>query len=513
MSADILSDHMSAWIGLIAASLVIAAFMLGMYFRERRRRMILSEELDRVSTQRSVPLERDKLTGLLTRSGFDAALDKRIKSVEDSGEAFCILYVALDNFGLLNDAFGQAICDRLLKEVSQRLTTCIGPKDDASHMAAGEFALIAGGDMAIGRATAKRVTDILTEPFKLESIQTQLSCSIGIASYPEHGSCTKLLGHAAMAMRSIRLNGGSGFCQYDFKMEAEVREQALLVNDLRNALALDQFELYFQPKIDAISLQVTAAEALLRWNHPELGIVNPVVFIPLAERYGLIGSIGNWVIEEACRKAARWRQRGLRMRVAVNISGSQMREDDLVDRIEAALLRNGIQPGRFTCEITESVAMEDTKVTQLTFDKMRKAGFHVSIDDFGTGYSSLAVLRRLPAAELKIDRAFVCDLEESEDARLIVKSIINMARALNLRVVAEGVETVGQCELLVSMGCNELQGFLFSAPISADELERLALDDHRPNDVEFRQSLFSETLHNELPEDLGPFPSGFDSQV
>ena len=181
--------------------------------------------------------------------------------------------------------------------------------------------------------------------------------------------------------------------------------------------------------------------------------------------------------------------------------------------ISQALLRNGIQPGRFTCEITESVAMEDTKVTQLTFDKMRKAGFHVSIDDFGTGYSSLAVLRRLPAAELKIDRAFVCDLEESEDARLIVKSIINMATALNLRVVAEGVETVGQCELLVSMGCNELQGFLFSAPISADQLERLALDDHRPNDVEFRQSLFSETLHNELPEDLGPFPSGFDSQV
>jgi len=288
-----------------------------------------------------------------------------------------------------------------------------------------------------------------------------------------------------------------------------VREQAILVNDLRSALALGQLELYFQPKIDAISLQVTAAEALLRWHHPERGLVSPVVFIPLAERYGLIGAIGNWVIEEACRKAARWRERGLRMRVAVNISGYQMREDDLVDRIEAALLRNNIKPGRFTCEITESVAMEDTKVTQLTFDRMREAGFHVSIDDFGTGYSSLASLRRLPAAELKIDRAFVTDLEQSEDARSIARSIINMATALNLRVVAEGVETVGQCEWLVSMGCNELQGYLFSMPITADELERLALDEHHLQNVEFRESLFSETRTAALDGDFQPLPKNF----
>jgi EAL domain-containing protein (putative c-di-GMP-specific phosphodiesterase class I) len=285
-------------------------------------------------------------------------------------------------------------------------------------------------------------------------------------------------------------------------MGLEVREQAVLVNDLRKALELGQFELYFQPKIDAISLQVTAAEALLRWHHPEHGLVSPVIFIPLAERYGLIGALGNWVIEEACRKAARWREHGLRMRVAVNISGYQMREDDLVERIEAALHRSGLQPGRFTCEITESVAMEDTKVTQLTFDKMRKAGFHVSIDDFGTGYSSLATLRRLPAAELKIDRAFVSDLEESEDARSIVKSIVSLAAALNLRVVAEGVETAGQCDLLVSMGCNELQGYLFSMPIPGDELERLALNNHRLKTVEFRQSLFASTLPTGLDASL-----------
>ncbi len=359
--------------------------------------------------------------------------------------------------------------------------------------------MIVDGDHRSARASALRVSEALAVPFTFESIRAQLTCSIGVAVYPEHGAVGKLLGNAALAMRSVKFNGGSDFCLYDPKMGVEVREQALLFNDLRSALEKGQFELYFQPKIDAISLQVTGAEALLRWHHSERGLISPVVFIPLAEQYGLIGPIGSWVIEEACRKAARWREQGLRMRVAVNISGYQMREDDLVERIEAALQRHGIQPDRFTCEITESVAMEDTKVTQQTFEKMRNAGFHVSIDDFGTGYSSLAALRKLPAAELKIDRAFVSDLEESEDARSIAQSIVNMATALNLRVIAEGVETPGQRDLLVAMGCNELQGFLFSLPMPAYELERLALDvDHKPDEMEFRKSLFSETYLGKL---------------
>ncbi len=489
---------MNPLIGALAASLLLVAMLLGLYLRERQRRLHLVADLERVSTQMSGQLEHDKLTGLLTRSGFDIVLDKAARRVDADGGAFCVLYVALDNFGLLNDAFGQAIGDRLLKEVAKRLGQCAELGTEACRITAGEFALIVNGGLVMGCNAAKKVSAALTHAFKFEAIQTQVSCSIGIASYPEHGSRGKLMGEAALAMRSVKLNGGGDFCQYDLKMGLEVREQAVLVNDLRKALELGQLELFFQPKIDAISLQVTAAEALLRWHHPEHGLVSPVVFIPLAERFGLIGALGNWVIEEACRKAARWREHGLRMRVAVNISGYQMREDDLVERIEAALRRSGLRPGRFTCEITESVAMEDTKVTQLTFDKMRQAGFHVSIDDFGTGYSSLATLRRLPAAELKIDRAFVSDLEESEDARSIVKSIVSLAAALNLRVVAEGVETPGQCDLLVSMGCNELQGYLFSMPIPGDELERLALNNHRLKTVEFRQSLFATTLPTEL---------------
>lgn len=489
---------MNAWSVFAVTSTFLAAVVSALYVRERQRSRRLRSEVDRLSKQQSTKPDRDEVTGLLTRAGFDALLARKALKAEKGSGPFGVLYVALDNFGLLNDAFGSEIGDKLLQEVSRRLAACAGPKADACLIAVGEFALAIDGSHQVGRASAKRVSDALAIPFTYEAIRANLSCSLGIAVYPDHGSVGKLLGNAALAMRSVKLNGGGDFCLYDPKMGIEVREQALLFNDLRSALDKGEFELYFQPKVDATSLQVTGAEALLRWHHPERGLVSPVVFIPLAEQYGLIGPIGSWVIEEACRKAARWREQGLRMRVAVNISGYQMREDDLVDRIEASLQRHGIQPDRFTCEITESVAMEDTKVTQLTFEKMRNAGFHVSIDDFGTGYSSLAALRKLPAAELKIDRAFVSDLEDSEDARSIAQSIVNLAMALNLRVVAEGVETLGQRDLLVSMGCNELQGFLFSMPMPAYELERLALDVHQPEEMEFRKSLFSETYLGKL---------------
>jgi diguanylate cyclase (GGDEF)-like protein len=489
---------MNIWLFIAAASVVLVAVALGMYVREHKIRLRLSKELASLSRQLSNKSDRDALSGLLTRIGFDVLLARKAQKTDRSGEPFSLLYLALDNFGMLNDAFGNDAGDRMLQEVSRRLAMAGGKKADACHVSTGEYSIIVDGGYQLGSKAAKRISDALAVPFSFDAIRAQLTCSIGIAVYPEHGSVSKLLSNAALAMRSVKQNGGADFCLYDPQMGVEVREQALLFNDLRSALDKGEFELYFQPKIDALSLQVTGAEALLRWHHSERGLVNPMVFIPLAEQYGLIGAIGGWVIEEACRKAARWRSQGLRMRVAVNISGYQMREDDIVGRIEAALQRHDIQPDRFTCEITESVAMEDTKVTQATFEKMRNAGFHVSIDDFGTGYSSLAALRKLPAAELKIDRAFVSDLEESEDARSIAQSIVNLAMALNLHVVAEGVETTGQRDILVGMGCHELQGFLFSMPMPAYELERLALDEHEPDEMGFRRSLFSETYLGKL---------------
>ena len=490
------------WLGLVVLAAALSVLSL-LWKRERSERLRLSGELQDLEGQISSMAVRDKLTGLLTRTGFDAILDQEVQKTARSGEPFCLLYIALDNFRLLNDAFGSDVGDRLLRDASRRLTACTGTAETACRVAAGEFALGVRGGAENGRVAASHVLEAFAQPFEFDINHTHLSCSIGIAVFPEHGPRSDLLGHAALAMRSAKLNGGGDFFHYEFKMGFDAREQAMLVHDLRSALEFGQFELYFQPKIDALSLQVTAAEALLRWHHPERGLVPPDLFIPLAERFGLMSAIGNWVIEQACYTAARWNERGLRMRVAVNISAYQMRQDDLVERIQTSLNRYGIEPTRFTYEITESVAMQDTKVTLLTFDKMRTAGVQVSIDDFGTGYSSLAVLRRLPAAELKIDRAFVTDLETSEDARSIAQSIVNLATALKLRVVAEGVETVGQCEILVEMGCHELQGFLFSRAIPADELERLALRDPSENAVRFRRSLYTQTI----PARLEPSPN------
>ena len=221
-------------------------------------------------------------------------------------------------------------------------------------------------------------------------------------------------------------------------------------------------------------------------------MIGPATFIPVAERFGLIGSLGNWVIEDACRQSRAWRDKGLRMRVAINLSAFQMRQDDLVERITTALARHRIDPSLLTCEITESVAMEDTKATQTTFRRLGETGVHLSIDDFGTGYSSLAYLRKLPAEELKIDRSFVMDLETSADARAVVDAVIHLAHALGLKVVAEGVETERQREVLTQLGCDELQGFLFAKPMSARALLLWASDD-RERVTAFKPSLFGQT--------------------
>lgn len=497
MSAGEFTVQPALWLMLLGLTAFCGAVVCWLYLRERKQRLALEVQLDAAARQTAANQSLDNLTGLLSRAGFDTALDQINIQAEAVSGKFCVLYVGLDNFGQLNDAFGRLSGDGLLKSVADRLTHCADPKTKISRITSAEFAMVVPGPMPAGASLAHRVVESMADPYRFDKTQVVLGCSIGIAEFPAHGQRAKILVNAELAMRAVKDNGGGDFCLYDPTMGAQAREEALMVHDLRGALAAGQLALYFQPKVDASDLQVTAAEALLRWHHPARGLVSPVVFIPLAERYGLIGEIGNWVIEEACRKAAGWRDRGLRMRVAVNISSHQMREDDLVERIESALQRNNLQPSRFTCEITESIAMEDTKVTQATFEKMRRAGLHVSIDDFGTGHSSLAILRKLPAVELKIDSAFVTDLEYSEDARLIARTIVNMARTLNLRVVAEGVETIGQCQLLIDLGCNELQGFLFSKPIPAEDLEWLAHNAKREG-VEFRPSLFMSTVESKL---------------
>jgi len=281
-------------------------------------------------------------------------------------------------------------------------------------------------------------------------------------------------------------------------MVSGARDQFDLLRDLRRALAEGQLHLLYQPKVHAPSGEITGTEALMRWNHPQRGVVAPTVFIPIAERFGLIGAIGNWLIDEACRQAGQWRDEGLRMRVAINLSAHQLRHADLADRIDAALKRHRIHPHLLTCEITESVAMEDASNAIRMVERLGAMGVNISIDDFGTGYSSLAYLRKLRAGELKIDRSFVLDLAGSADARAVVDAVVKLAQALGLKVVAEGVETEAQHEILRALGCHELQGFLFARPMSAMALSAWAMDDDGTRGVEFRDSLYRATVAGAL---------------
>ena len=367
-------------------------------------------------------------------------------------------------------------------------------KDVVARVGGDEFLLLLTNvqtEEAVAQV-ASRLIQGLSHPYAVEGREVMISCSVGIAMYPDGCSHAKLIARADAAMYSAKRAGGSNHCFYSTAMDADAEAQFTLLRDLRKAVAAKEFELFYQPKIDSKSGKVTAVEALLRWKHPTRGVLLPNVFIPIAERFGLIGQLGNWVIEDACRQSRAWRDKGLRMRVAINLSAHQMRQDDIVERITGALQQYKIHPSLLTCEITESAAMEDTKTTQATFRRLGELGTHLSIDDFGTGYSSLAYLRKLPAEELKIDRSFIMDLEHSADARAVVDAVIKLAHALGLKVVAEGVENQRQQQVLVQMGCDELQGFLFAKPMSARALLLWAINDRQETAV-FKPSLFDET--------------------
>ncbi len=482
----------------LAACLLLAAGGAFLLMRQRRAGAELSRELHSATTQIGSLRTRDSLTGLLTREEFESLLYQAVLGCDRApagspGAQLGVLVVALDNFRPLNEGYGMRVGDAVLAQVGARLSRCVADRPMAARLAGDEYLMLVEGGVEAAARLAEKVMTALQQPLVAEGLSLSVSASVGMAVYPDHGSRPRLVPHAALAMRSVKLGGGAAYAAFDPTMAVDMREQAELLQDLRSAVERGQLRLYYQPKIDAQSLQITAAEALVRWQHPQRGMISPAMFIPLAERHGLIRRIGAWVIEEACRQAAEWRGQGLRMRMAVNLSGHQLRQDDLVDIIEASMQRHGVRAERLTVEITESVAMEDTAHTRAAFERLRQAGLHVSIDDFGTGHSSLASLRKLPAAELKIDRAFVTDLEHSADARHIAQAILQMAHSLDLRVVAEGVEDEVQRDLLVAMGCDELQGYLFAKPMSAVALALWAADDGTAGHAVFRPSLFDPT--------------------
>ena len=422
----------------------------------------------------------DALTGLPNRLLFEDrlqhALQRHDRAAERGGgrkpEMIGVLFIDLDGFKPVNDTYGHAAGDAVLKEAGDRLQRLARSSDTVARMGGDEFLMLVedAGSVVDCMALAGRVVQALDAPFVAAGRTVRVAGSVGVAVYPEHGQRDKLVANADAAMYAAKRNGGNGCALFESHMDLNAGEQMSLLADLRQAVARGQLVLHYQPKVDGQRRLVHGVEALLRWQHPLRGMVEPDRFIALAERFGLINQLGAWVIEEACRQMAAWAREGLHMRVAINLSVHQLRESDLVQRIAQALQRHAVPAAQLLCEITESVAMEDVQETQRVFDDLARIGVFLAIDDFGVGYCSLSYLRQLPAHQLKIDRSFVQDLEQSQDARAVVDAVIRLAHALGLRVVAEGVETAGQSQILVQMGCDELQGYHFARPMPAEAL-------------------------------------------
>ncbi len=444
----------------------------------------------------------DALTGLPNRQGFEARLVHALARLDAAAAArdgrdpgqLAVLFVDLDRFGPVNDSLGHAAGDQLLQQVATRLERAVGPGDSVARVGGDGFLVLTQGPADTGQASAlaERLVQTLGVAFEVLDRQLNISASIGVALYPLHGPRSQLVAHAVVAMRAAKRRGGATCMMFDSTLAGAALDELKLQNELGQAIERRQLSLHYQPKVDARHGQIHGVEALLRWQHPELGFVGPDRFIPLAERSGLIIALGNWVIDEACRQMQVWADAGMHMRVAINVSAHQLRSDDLALRIGQALDRHRLDPSQLLCEITESVAMDDIGRTQCAIEALRGIGVYLSIDDFGTGYSSLGALRQLPVTQLKIDRSFVCDLESGRGARTIVDAVIRLAHALGLRVVAEGVETVGQREALVELGCDELQGYLFARPMPAEALLAWA-HGHKPaGSVDFSPSIVDE---------------------
>ena len=423
----------------------------------------------------------DPLTGLPNRMLFEDRLLHAMQRYDRDDDSrarrepckLAVLFVDLDGFKPINDMLGHAVGDEVLKEVARRLRTATRDSDTVARIGGDEFVLLAEdvSDVADCASLANRVIQVLAQPLEVQGHQVTLSGSVGVALYPEHGDRMKLVQNADAAMYTAKRAGGNTYALFESRMNEGLQEQLSLQHDLRHALERGELQLHYQPKIDARLGRLQGVEALLRWHHPTRGMVGPNVFIPIAERFGLINGLGNWVIEESCRQMRVWADEGLSMNVAINLSVHQLRTEELVPRIESALARYQVMPSQLLCEITESVAMEDIESTQRAFEALSRIGVYLSIDDFGTGYSSLSYLRQLPARQLKIDRSFVADIEVRPDARAIVGAVIQLAHQLGLRVVAEGVETEGQRDILLVLQCDELQGYLLARPMAVEALD------------------------------------------
>ncbi len=420
----------------------------------------------------------DVLTGLSNRALFHEHLDHQLRLAERRVGGVALLCLDLDDFKSVNDTLGHPIGDEMLKLVAARLTDGV---DEAfvARLGGDEFVVVQPFDDArngieLVEATARRLLTALQAPGRIGAHEVEPRGSIGIAMSPDDGTDTDtLLRNADLALYQAKEGGRNTYCFFEPALNARAQERRAIEVDLRRAIAKGEFRLYFQPLFDLSKERIGAFEALLRWEHPTRGLVSPLDFIPIAEETGLIVPIGAWVMQEACRQAVRWPEH---IRVAVNVSTVQFRRPGLAQTVMHALQSSGIRPSRLEIEITESIFLDSTDATLKLLHSMRALGVRVALDDFGTGYSSLSYLQSFPFDKIKIDRSFIIDLQTRAGAGAIVKAITALATALGMETTAEGVEDHGQLTELRAHGCSSVQGYLFSRPIAADQVDAMIGD-------------------------------------
>ena len=420
----------------------------------------------------------DGLTGLVNRKQLTERLEDACTEHQARQERFAVFFIDLDGFKAINDSFGHSTGDEVLKEVARRLSAAVRRHDVVARFGGDEFVVLI--EAIDGLDDVAQVGDKLLAAFgaefQLPDISMWLSPSIGISVYPDHGDSTDvLLGRADAAMYQVKASGRNHYRFYEEAMNASAMRKVQIQQGIKTAIREGQFFLLFQPKFDCADGAMVGAEALLRWHHPELGVVSPAEFIPIAEKSGHILAIGNWVLEQVCQQLRIWEGEGERaLQVAVNISPVQLAAPSLVTDILAIVGRYQIDPAHIMLEITESAAMSDAELTHATIDQLKGAGFMLAIDDFGTGYSSLSYLQEFGIHQLKVDRAFIQALSKGDGkGYAVVSAIIGLAHALGLEVVAEGVETVEQLNVLKGLQCDQIQGYLLGTPMPSSELLRL----------------------------------------
>ena len=411
----------------------------------------------------------DSLTGLPNRTAFRDEMDQALKRVR-RGQMIAAMCLDLDHFKNVNDTLGHLLGDKLLCAAAARLKDVVRETDTIARLGGDEFAVLQVGldRPEAASAFAQRIITAINQPYDIEGHQVIVSTSVGIAIAPNDGSTTEqLLRNADMALYRAKSDGRAVFRYFEPEMDQQLQARRSLEIDLRTAVQNDEFQLVYQPQVDAMTEEITGCEALIRWNSPTRGIVSPAEFIPLAEEIGLIVPIGDWVLKQACCEAATWPKP---VRVAVNLSPAQFKSRSVMQSVINALAVSGLAANRLELEITESVLLHDNEATLATLHQLRGFGIKISMDDFGTGYSSLSYLRSFPFDKIKIDRSFIKDISDKGDCAAIVKAVAGLGKGLGITTTAEGVETIEQLHKVRNEGCTEVQGYFFSAPQPAEAL-------------------------------------------